>query len=213
MASIFVYGAGGHGKVVVDTIAHGQVPYGVRHFIDDDVRLQGGELLGYPVQGPDAISDDRGFIAIGDNAARIRIAARYRGRLISLVHRSAILGRGVLLGEGSVMMAGAIVNVGSTVGANVIINTAATVDHDCIIADGVHIAPGCHLCGNVEVGEGTLLGVGTLVVPGIHIGRNAFIHAGQTVTRDVFDGEIVRTSRGRSVSRAPEPGIFSNDPS
>ncbi len=212
MMSIFVYGAGGHGKVIVDTIRNAQILYGVTHLIDDDVRLQGRLLLGTAIRGADAIHLDRGFIAIGDNASRLRIASRYRGRLVTLVHRTALLGQDVPMGEGSVLMAGAIVNVGSTLGANVIVNTAATVDHDCVIGDGVHIAPGCHLCGNVEVGEGSLLGVGTLVVPGIRIGRNAFIHAGQTITRDVADGEIVRAPRRMPVARLTESSGVLNHP-
>ena len=210
MVSMFVYGAGGHGKVIVDTIANGQVRYGVTQLIDDDVRLHGRRLLGFPIRGAEAIDDEQGFIAIGDNRSRLRIASRYRGRLVTLIHRSATLGQDVLLGQGTVLMAGAIVNVGTTVGANVIINTAATVDHDCAIGDGVHIAPGCHLCGNVEVGEGSLLGVGTLVVPGVRIGKHAFIHAGQVVTRDVPDGGIVRTSRGKSEERMAEPSGVAN---
>lgn len=210
MVNIFVYGAGGHGKVIVDTISNGQDRYGVTHLIDDDVRLHGRMLLGHSIRGADAINGDRGFIAIGDNVSRLRIASRYQGRLVTLIHRTAILGQDVLLGEGTVLMAGAIVNVGTTVGANVIVNTAATVDHDCAIGDGVHIAPGCHLCGNVEVGEGSLLGVGTLVVPGIRIGRNAFIHAGQTITRNVPDGETVRTPRGIPVVRMAETSGLSS---
>jgi len=209
---IFVYGAGGHGKVILDTLHSGRPRYGVSRLIDDNVGLHGGTLFGLPIQGADSLDIDRGFIAIGDNVSRLRIAARYAGRLVTLLHRTAVLGRDVRVGEGSVLMAGAIVNAGSRVGANVIINTAATVDHDCVIGDGVHIAPGCHLCGNVEVGEGSLLGVGTLVVPGIRIGRNAFIHAGQTVTRDVPDGATVRTSRGTPVAHSAEPIGLSNDP-
>jgi sugar O-acyltransferase (sialic acid O-acetyltransferase NeuD family) len=204
MTSVFVYGAGGHGKVVADTFRNGVVPCDVSCFIDDDVRLHGRVLLGVPIRGPQAIDQDRGFIAIGDNASRLRIAGSFRGKLISLVHRSATLGGDVLLGEGTVLMAGAIVNVGTVVGANVIINTAATVDHDCVIGDGVHIAPGCHLCGDVEVGSGSLLGVGTLVVPGVRIGKNAFIHAGQTITRNVPDGMTVRASKGRPVGTMSE---------
>lgn len=204
MANIFVYGAGGHGKVIIDTIGNGQIRYGVTTMIDDDERLHGRMLLGVPIASADSIHLDRGFIAIGDNASRMRIAARFRDRLVTIVHRTATLGQNVRLGEGSVLMAGSVVNVGSVLGTNVIVNTAATVDHDCLIGDGVHIAPGCHLCGNVEVGEGSLLGVGTLVVPGIRIGKNAFIHAGQTVTRNVPDGAIVRASRGRAPARAVE---------
>jgi sugar O-acyltransferase (sialic acid O-acetyltransferase NeuD family) len=205
MTNIFVYGAGGHGKVMVDTIGNGKIPYGVAQLIDDDVRLHGRDLLGYPIRGPEAMDVDLGIIAIGDNASRLRIASRYQGRLVTVLHRTAVLGRDVQMGEGSVLMAGAIVNVGTTLGANVIVNTASTVDHDCVIGDGVHIAPGCHLCGNVEVGEGTLLGVGTLVVPGIRIGKKVFVHAGQTITRDVPDGETVRASRGIPTGRMTEP--------
>ncbi len=196
---IFVYGAGGHGKVILDSIQSGRPRYRVARLIDDNVGLHGGTIFGHLIQGAEAIGLEPGFIAIGDNAARLRVAARYRGRLVTLVHRSAILGGDVRLGEGTVLMAGAIVNAGSSVGAQVIVNTAATVDHDCVIGDGVHLAPGCHLCGNVEVGMGSLLGVGTLVVPGIRIGRNVFIHAGQTITRDVPDGATVRASRGMPV--------------
>ena len=195
MESIFVYGAGGQGKVVVDTMRNARVLYGVKSVIDDNPALHGRDLLGHLIRGPEAIGDEKGFIAIGSNVSRRRIAARYKGRLVYIVHRSAILVEGVPIGEGSVLMAASVVNVGSRIGANVIINTAATVDHDCVIEDGVHIAPGCHLCGNVTVGEGALLGVGTVVIPGVRIGRNAFIHAGQTVTRSVADEELVRTPR------------------
>lgn len=208
MASIFVYGAGGHGKVVIDTIGNAQVRFGVTALIDDDVRLQGRTVLGVPIARADSIHLDRGFIAIGDNASRMRIAARYRERLVTIVHRTATLGQDVRLGEGCILMAGSVVNVGSILGTNVIVNTAATVGHDCIIGDGVHLSPGCHLSGNVEVGEGSFLGVGVLVVPGIRIGRNASIPAGQTVTRNVPDGAIVRASRGRVAARAVEPSVL-----
>jgi len=188
MESIFVYGAGGQGRVVLDTLKNGLAEYGVTTVVDDDEQLHGTKVLGVPVGGSESIQGERGFIAIGDNVARLRIASRYRGRLVPLVHRTAFVSKETELGEGSVIMAMTVVNVGCRIGSNVIINTGATVDHDCLIADGVHIAPGCHLCGGVEVGEGSLLGVGTVVVPGIRIGRNAFIRAGQTVTRDVPDG-------------------------
>lgn len=195
MESIFVYGAGGQGRVVVDTLKNGRVEYGLTAVIDDDSALKGRTVMGYPIRGNGSINRERGVIAIGDNEARVRIASRYRGRLVTLVHRTAFLAQDVPVGEGTVLMAGSVVNVGSKIGANVIINTGSTIDHDCEIEDGVHIAPGCHLCGDVFVGERSLLGAGTIVVPGVHIGRNVFIHAGQTIVRDVPDGATVRSSR------------------
>lgn len=195
MERIFVYGAGGQGRVVLDTLRNGTVEFGLASVVDDDRRLHGRTLFGLPVRGSDAIDGERGVIAIGDNAARARIARRFRGRLVTLVHRTAFVGQDVALGEGTVLMASTVVHVGSRIGSNVIVNTGATIDHDCVIGDDVHVAPGCHLCGQVTVGDGTLLGVGTLVVPGVRIGRHVVIHAGQTVTRDVPDGATVRASR------------------
>jgi sugar O-acyltransferase (sialic acid O-acetyltransferase NeuD family) len=195
MDSIFVYGAGGQGKVVIDAIRSNPAYHRIERLVDDDRRLHGRTLLGHLVSSPEDISTERGFIAIGNNASRQEIAARYRGRLVVIAHHSTILAPDVPVGEGTVFLASSIVGPGSRIGENVIINTAASVDHDCVIEDGVHIAPGCRLCGNVHVGRGSLLGAGTVVVPGVRIGRDVFVHAGQVVTKNVPDGTIVRSPR------------------
>jgi len=201
---IFVYGAGGHGRVVVDTLGNSNSGYRVSVVVDDDVKLHGEKLLGHVIRSRDAIVGQRGLVAIGENAARLRIADQFRGRLVSLVHRTAFVARDVPIGEGSVLMAHTVVTVGAQIGECVIVNTGATIDHDCRIGDGAHIAPGCHLCGSVEVGVGAFLGVGCLVVPGVRIGRNAFISAGQTVTHDVPEGARVRGARAAGSLKVPE---------
>jgi UDP-perosamine 4-acetyltransferase len=43
------------------------------------------------------------------------------------------------------------------------------------------------LGGNVVVGEGAFLGVGTMVIPGIRIGRWSVVGAGAVVTKDLPD--------------------------
>lgn len=195
MDSIFVYGAGGQGKVVIDAIRSNPAYHRIERLVDDDVRLHGRTLLGHLVHSPAEIGSERGFIAIGNNGSRQDVAVRFRGRLVVIAHRSAILAPDVPVGEGTIFLAGSIVGPGSRIGENVIINTAASVDHDCVIEDGVHIAPGCRLCGNVHVGRGSLLGAGTVVVPGVRIGSDVFVHAGQVVTKNVPDGTIVRSPR------------------
>lgn len=197
MDSIFVYGAGGQGKVVIDAIRSNPASYRISLVVDDDPHLHGKSLLGHPIASPDQVGGDRGFISIGDNASRQKVASRYRGRLIIIAHRSTVIAPDVPVGEGTIFLPGSIVMPGSRIGENVIINTAASVDHDCVIEDGVHIAPGSRLCGNVYVGRGSLLGAGSIVVPGVRIGRDVFVHAGQVVTKDVADGTIVRSPRSR----------------
>jgi sugar O-acyltransferase (sialic acid O-acetyltransferase NeuD family) len=195
MENVFVYGAGGHGRAVADALRGATDSFALSSVIDDDPVLHGEPMAGCAIRGPESLGAERGLVAIGDNETRTRLMERFRGRLITLVHRSAFVGADVSIGEGTVIMPGAVVVVGTRIGPGVIINTGATVDHDCRLEEGVHVAPGVHLCGSVQVGAGSLLGVGCVVVPGVSIGRGAFIAAGQVVARDVPAG--TRVSRAK----------------
>lgn len=193
--NIFVFGAGGHAKVVLDVIEK-QGIYRTVCLFDDEESLKGTELYGYRVAGgrKDLIANAQSLavrgciIAIGDNRIRLEVAkwmASNHFDLITAIHSSSQLARGATVGPNTVVMAGTVINPDAKIGASVIINTAATVDHDCLICDGVHVAPGCHLCGNVTVGEGAFLGAGTIVTPGVRIGEYAVIGAGSVVVTDV----------------------------
>ena len=132
-----------------------------------------------------------GIVGIGDNTARERVARWLTENgcsLMRVVHPSASIGRDVMIGDGTMVMAGCVVNTGTRLGRNVIVNTGATVDHDCEVGDGVHIGPGSHVCGHVTVGARTLLGAGTTVIPAVRIGSGALIGAGSTVLDDIPDG-------------------------
>lgn len=192
---VFVFGASGHAKVVIDAIERAGVNRIV--FVCDDARDKRGTLLmGHAVGDRDdllagACETRVGFVAIGSNTARAEVAEwlTHHGRTLTIVvHPAASIGADVEIGEGTVVMAGCVVNTGARIGRCVIVNTAATVDHDCLIGDGVHIAPGSHVCGGVTIGTGTLIGAGTTIVPGIRVGSRAVIGAGSTVLSDVPDG-------------------------
>jgi sugar O-acyltransferase (sialic acid O-acetyltransferase NeuD family) len=191
---LFVFGASGHAKVVIDAIE--RAGSGKVLFVCDDAKeKRGTTLMGYAVGNREDLLARRGetsagVVSIGDNQARLKVAGWLREQgyaLACVVHPSAVLGREVGIGEGTVVMAGCVVNSGACLGSNVILNTGATVDHDCSVGDGVHIAPGSHLCGGVRVGAGALIGAGTTIVPGVCVGSGAVIGAGSTVLKDVPD--------------------------
>jgi sugar O-acyltransferase (sialic acid O-acetyltransferase NeuD family) len=192
---MFVFGASGHAKVVIDAIERAAKSR-VLFVCDDAPERHGTRVMGYPViRGREELlaragETRTGVVAIGDNAVRARVAAWLRERrygLAVVVHPSAVIARDVEIGEGSVVMAGCVINTGARIGRNVIVNTGATVDHDCVIGDDSHIAPGAHLCGHVSVGAGSFLGAGTTVIPCMRIGARATIGAGSTVLQDIGD--------------------------
>ena len=201
---VFLFGASGHAKVVVDIVerAGGTVTF----IVDDDPARTGQRLLGHSVIGGRAeLPGHRGsaglaIVAIGVNAARLAVAewlADSGFAFASAIHPSAQIGREVQLGAGSVVMATAAINSDTTIGAHCIVNTGASVDHDCVLGEGVHVAPGARLCGGVKVGRGTLVGAGAVVVPGRRIGADAIIRAGAVVLADVPEGRSVAGNPAR----------------
>ena len=193
---VFVFGASGHAKVVIDILERMQ-DIEIALVIDDAAKSRGQSICGHTIAGGRAellAQRERvnaGIVTIGDNAARRDVAAWLTGqgfKLVSAIHPAAILARDVTIGAGTVIMGGCVINTDAKIGANVIINTGATIDHDCVIGDGAHIAPGCHLCGGVHIGAGTFLGAGSTVVPSVHIGAAAIIGAGSAVLENIGDG-------------------------
>lgn len=204
---IFVFGASGHAKVVIDIIEK-QGLYEIAFLVDDDPVLKDTDFYGYHViGGKQELLDTRdqisgGIVAIGSNRARIAVAQWLSENgydLVSVVHPSAQLARGTIIGSGTVVMAGAVINSDTSIGNNVIINTKASIDHDCIIGDGVHIAPGVILCGTINIGAGTFVCAGATIIPNLTIGSSVIVGAGSTVIRDVPDNVTVVGSPAKLV--------------
>lgn len=190
----YVFGAGGHAKVVLSTlIAAGCAVEGL---FDDDPRKLGTQVLGVRVLGAvdDALrmAPARGVLAVGSNRSRRDLAARLPGwEWVPVVHPWAYVDRSAVVGPGTVVFAGAVVQPEARLGAHVIVNTGAKVDHDCVVEDYVHVAPGVNLAGTVRVDEGALVGVGASAIPGVRIGAWSVVGAGAAVIRDVPAGSTV----------------------
>lgn len=200
---LFIYGAGGHAKVVVEIVeATGQVIGGI---FDKNMLLK--TLLNRYVihheldELPPSSLNTSFIVAIGNNTVRKKVVKDELGEMsyVTLVHPSASVSSSAAIGIGTVVMAGATINAESKIGAHAIINTNSSVDHDCIIADYVHLSPNVALAGNVSIGEGTHVGIGACVIQGIHIGKWCTIGAGAVVIRDVPDGATLVGNPGRII--------------
>ena len=192
---VLIYGASGHGKVIIDIVER-EGRYKIVGILDDDPAIQGRALCGYPILGgvdllnEGTYHDCKLILAIGNNRARKRLWEKLRElgyELACAIHPSAQIARDVSIGPGTVIMANTAINSGSSVGGNAIINTGATIDHDCVIEDYVHISPGAHLAGNVKVGELTHIGIGVSVIQGVKIGKGVIIGTGAAVIDDIPD--------------------------
>jgi len=186
MNFVYLYGAGGHAKVILDILKSRNIT--VSGIVDDDPAIE--SLMGIPVSHTGICSPL--IISIGDNRIRKDIAEKIGNDVISsfLCDKSAIVSDYASIGKGTVVMQGVIIQTSVKIGKHCIINTGASVDHDCLVQDYAHIAPRCTLCGNVNIGEGSFIGAGTVVIPNVRIGKWSVIGAGSVVIRDIPDNVV-----------------------
>jgi len=193
---IFVYGAGGHGKVVADIlISKDESEFA--GFVDDREELWGMKVIGFPVHGdrmwlqqeslhfPIAIA-----LGVGANQSRQLLAencAKWYIEVLTLVHPAATVSSAARLGEGTVVMAGAVINPHARVGAGVIVNTGAVVEHDVEIGDYAHVAPKAAMGGASRLGAFSHLGLGAVVLQCAHIGSHTIVGAGAVVVKNLPD--------------------------
>lgn len=182
---MYLYGASGHAKVIIDILSASAVK--VDALFDDDCTIN--ELLSIPVRH-DWNGESPLIVSIGNNLARKQIVEKLNCEFSSAIHPTAIISPHAQIGVGTVVMQGAIVQSDARIGKHCILNTGASIDHECLIGDYVHISPQTTLCGNVHVGEGAWIGASAVVIPGVKIGKWATVGAGSVVVSDVPDGAV-----------------------
>ncbi len=200
---LFLIGAGGHGRVVLDAILLSRGS-DVVELWDDDPELTGNSVLGVVVRAPVDVLNlpVEGHIAIGDNESRGEVAGRCLRagkRLATIIHPRANVSRFAELDDGVFVAAAAVVAPLASIGTGVIVNHGVMVDHDCVVDSFAHLAPGAVLGGGVRVGQRALVGAGAVVKPGLSLGDGCTIGAGAVVTRSVSPGAVVAGVPARSI--------------
>lgn len=194
---MILYGASGHGKVVIDILEALNIK--LDFVVDDNPCLT--DLLGYEVKRNTGHYDEA-IVTIGANEIRKRITELVQvSRYLTAIHPSAIVSPKAFIHEGTVVMQGAIIQSCATIGKHCIINTGSTVDHECNISDFVHISPQATLSGNVTVGEGTWIGAGAVVKQGVTIGSWSVIGAGSVVVDDIPSDVVAFGNKCKVIKR------------
>ena len=195
---IFVIGASGHAKVVIDIVER-QGLWRIVGLIDT-YKSPGTELMGYAVLGPEenlpGLMARHGaggaIVAIGDNRVRHAVVSRVAAlapelHFVNAIHPSAQIARDVQIGKGVALMAGAVVNPGTRIGDFCYINTHASADHDNVLEPFSCIQPNAATGGNVRLGAFSVVAMGATVVQGVSIGQDSIAGAGSLVLHDIPD--------------------------
>lgn len=210
----YVYGAGGHGKVVADAALRAGME--VRGFVDDGAAAQGRQVLDLPIFGGWAWLSKEAqsrhlqvVLGIGDNTIRAKVARRCEAAglpLVTLFHPTAVIAHSAAIEAGSVVLAGAILNPDSRVGRGAIVNTAAVVEHDVVIGDFAHLSPNATTGGAAQVLAFAHVGVGACLLPGTTVGERTIVGGGAAVVKDLPADVVAYGIPARVMrSRLPDP--------
>ena len=194
----YIYGAGGHAKVVWDAMKKSNLV--CEGFIDDS-RL--GQWIDLPIFTSSFLNNMKDIelhIAIGNCKTREEVVNNFQNlKFVSIYHPNAIFSSRAKIGTGTFLAAGSIIGPDAKIGTHCIINHQAVVDHDCLVGDFCHIAPHVSLGGGVKVGQGVLIGAGAIILPGITIADYAIVGAGSIVTNDIAPGVTVVGNPARAI--------------
>ena len=144
--------------------------------------------------------DEPAFVAAHDFAVGYHGPGRRRlferimaagGGLPVVRHPTAVVSPTAAIGAGTVLSAGVIVQMDTTIGRFCVLNTACTIDHDNRVGEAVSISPGVHTAGRVTILDEAFIGLGSVIINGVTVGRRATVGAGAVVVRDVPEGVTV----------------------
>ena len=141
--------------------------------------------------------------ALTEVQADVKIGEGTRVGTFSLIHQGARIGRNCTIGSHCNICH-------CQIGDGVSIQTACHITRGTIIEDNVFVGPGVVTLNDPLVAgrdmkapricEGAKIGGGTVLLPGVNVGRKAIIGSGAVVTKDVPDGCTVVGNPARALA-------------
>jgi sugar O-acyltransferase (sialic acid O-acetyltransferase NeuD family) len=198
---VIVVGAGEFGREIHTwvTQAIGQgLPWTLDGFLDDRPdaldRFAGLPPIVGSVREYQPTPDDRFLCAVGTPEGKRKVFELLMargGRFATFVHPTALIGRNVELGEGTIVCPFTQLSCDIRLGRLVTFGTFSNSAHDTVIGDFVQISGSCEINGRAVIGEGAFVGSHATILPGAKVGPMAFVGAGSVVLRRVSAGAKV----------------------
>lgn len=218
---LLIAGAGGFARETASALrAVNEVTptYRLLGLLDDNPALHGTLRAGATVLGGLSAVDDYPDAAVvvclgnpRDQGVRRRAVERLAlptYRYACIVHPSASVGAGCVLGPGTVVLAQAVLTADVTVAGHVAVMPQCVLTHDNVVEQYSTLASGVRLGGGVRLEQGCYVGAGALIRDGVTVGAGALVGTGAVVLRDVPPGEVWvgnPARRLRASNNAPVP--------
>lgn len=215
---LFVYGAGGFGKEVMDVARRRNAATGEWRdicFVDDvrTERVRYGAQL-FPFDSPDVkggLDEAEFVIALGEPAYRETLAQKLLhagARLGRVIDTSALIADSAIVDEGAVIAPLCSISSDARVGRHASVNTMSIVGHDVQLGEYAVISSMVNIGGGGVIGSGSYIGMGALIKEGVRIGANAIVGMGSVVYADIPDDVIALGNPARVARPNTDRKVF-----
>ncbi|WP_252502004.1 hypothetical protein [Sporosarcina sp. Marseille-Q4943] len=195
--TIIIIGAGSLGKMTASILVDNEIyEKSSIAFVDDQIET-GSIILGFPLLGKLSeilidveFSQNADFvIAIANNKTRKKIDEKYPNlNYVNVIHNSAVISKYAKIGTGNIILPNVSVDPEAIIMNHVVLNKNSTIGHNVTMCNYTQACPGTNLGGYID--ECAFLGLGSIVLPNIRIGRNSIIGAGSVVNKEIPDNYV-----------------------
>ena len=166
MIETILIGAGGHGKVVLDTVLSNlDTNIKIIGFLDDgEVKeIYGIKKLG-SIKDYIKYKGKKFHIAIGNNRFREKIFKDIgEENLITIIHKTAYLSPMSKIGNGTYVGAMVVINSECEIGKGCIINTGTIVEHNSYIGNYTHLSYRVLIGSESKISSGIMIDMGEII--------------------------------------------------
>lgn len=205
---IVIAGAGGFGRGVHSwiTTSPGHLKaHNIKDVVFIDDKLSGPDIpVVSSIAAYEPLENDEILCAIGNPKVRRELteSLRRRGsRFHTFVDDRAVLGRGVAVGEGTIICPGVVVSADASIGEHVHINFNCSIGHDVRLGAFVTLSPSVNIMGEVNVEDAAFIGGSAAILPRIELGTSSTIGAGSVVIRSVGADTIMAGNPAKLIEK------------
>lgn len=185
---------------VIEAINRHEPTWNVLGFVDDDVTKKGRTVLGHPILGgrqflqqyPQArviaVPGRPETHAVRDQI--INLLDIPMNRFVTLIDPSVSVGCGVTIGVNTVIMAGVVLTCQVRVGNHCVILPNSVLAHEVTVKDYCLIGSNVSVSGNVLIEPLVYIGTGSRIAQEITVGQGSLIGMGAVVLKTVPEREV-----------------------
>jgi sugar O-acyltransferase (sialic acid O-acetyltransferase NeuD family) len=187
---LIIIGAGGQAANIANIVIDSGIV--IDSFVDEIYNKK--EYLGYKIYNSfDVIKDLNKFnfaIAIGDNFKRqqlhLRISKKFPDINFPFIkHPSSVVSKSALLGKGVILMPNTIVGANSKIGDFCVLDNQSCLGHDSVMQNFSRLGPGSVTGGSVTIGVRSMIAMNSSIKQGIKVEDDCVLGASSYLDKNL----------------------------